>query len=223
MCKSTFLAGTGLRNRLSQARSGRSLSGERTLVGSGGINAAPLSPLADAGPLCRMGVQALSDAYRARTLSPVEVTAACLDRAEVTQQRFDAFTLELVDPALRAVAAEGDAITLADYLDAVATRSAFGAAMDALLDRHDVLLSPAVAVPPFAAGVEVPPGSGLARWTDWASFSYPLNLCMAPACVAPCDGYRAALQFVAARGGDARALAAAAAWTVLDQDSQTPG
>ena len=108
-----------------------------------------------------------------------------------------------VDPGLREVAACGAAIPLTDYLDATSRRAEFGAAMDALLTRFDLLVSPAVAVPPFAAGAEVPPGSGMARWTEWAGFSYPINLSQQPACVA------AGLQFVAARGHDHLALRAA--------------
>ena len=115
--------------------------------------------------------------------------------------------LAAVEPGLREIAEQGAAIPLTDYLDAVVRRAEFGAAMDALLDRYDLLVSPAVAVPPFAAGAEVPPGSGLARWTEWAGFSYPLNLSQQPACVA------AGLQFVAARGHDYFALRAAAAGT----------
>ena len=115
----------------------------------------------------------------------------------------------LIDPGLAEIAARGAEITLFEYLDAVAARAEFGAAMDALLDRFDLLVSPAVAVPPFAAGVEVPPGSGLGRWTEWAGFSYPLNLSQQPATVA------AGLQFVAPRGHDHRALRAAGAWEEL--------
>ncbi len=117
--------------------------------------------------------------------------------------------LAAVEPGLRDIARQGAAIPLTDYLAATARRAEFGAGMDALLDRFDLLVSPAVAVPPFAAGAEVPPGSGLARWTEWAGFSYPLNLSQQPACV------MARLQFVAARGHDYLALRAAAAWTGL--------
>ena len=123
--------------------------------------------------------------------------------------------LAAVDPGLREVAELGAAIPLTAYLDAVMRRAEFGAAMDALLTRHDLLVSPAVAVPPFAAGAEVPPGSGLARWTGWAGFSYPINLSQQPACVVPAGS--ASLQFVSARGYDFLALQTAAAWTALSR------
>jgi aspartyl-tRNA(Asn)/glutamyl-tRNA(Gln) amidotransferase subunit A len=74
-------------------------------------------------------------------------------------------------------------------------------------------------VRPFAAGAEVPEGSGLTRWTQWAGFSYPVNLAQAPACVIPSGlavmGVPAALQIIGPRGGDGRVLAIAAACEAL--------
>ena len=124
-----------------------------------------------------------------------------------------------IDPGLREVAREGAAIPLADYLAAVSRRAAFGAAMDGLMETLDLIVSPAVAVPPFAAGRETPEGSGMTRWVEWAGFSYPINLWQAPACVVPCG--RTAplamlgLQFIAPRGRDELALAAARAWETM--------
>ena len=127
--------------------------------------------------------------------------------------------LPLVDPGLVAMAEAGARVSLPDYLDATSRRAAFGAAIDALFEEHDVLASPAAAVMPFAAGAEVPPDSGLRSWIDWAGFSYPVNLAQAPACVVPCadgaPGPPPGIQFVAPRGQDARALAAAAAFLGL--------
>ena len=114
-----------------------------------------------------------------------------------------------MDPGLVEVAAAGAAIPLADYLAAMTRRAGFGAAMDALMADHDVLLSPAVAIRPPPAGSEVPPGSGMTRWTDWAGFSYPINLWQAPATVMPTRTPMVGLQVVAARGQDAIAFAAA--------------
>ena len=121
--------------------------------------------------------------------------------------------LDRVDPGLRAVAAAGRAIPVADFVLATQRRVAFGTAMDALLERFSLLLSPATAVAAFAAGEEVPPGSGLGRWTEWAGFSYPINLSQQPACSLPCgwtgDGRPIGLQLIGPRGADARVLAAA--------------
>jgi amidase/aspartyl-tRNA(Asn)/glutamyl-tRNA(Gln) amidotransferase subunit A len=121
-----------------------------------------------------------------------------------------------IDPGFLEIAAEGSRYTAADLLDAHARRAAFGAAFDALLDSVDLVVSPGVAVLPFAAGAEVPPGSGLTRWTQWAGFSFPVNLAQSPACVLPCgrapDGLPLSIQVIGPRGADDRVLAAAAAF-----------
>ena len=63
---------------------------------------------------------------------------------------------------------------------------------------------------PFAVGNEVPPGSGLGRWVEWAGFSFPINLSQQPAAVVPCGRSRAGLpiglQIIAGRGADGRVL-----------------
>ncbi len=123
--------------------------------------------------------------------------------------------LDRVDPGLRAVADEGRVISAADYVLATQRRVAFGVAMDALLERYGFLISPATAVAAFAAGEEVPPGSDLGRWTEWAGFSYPINLSQQPACSLHCgwtgDGRPIGLQLVGPRGADAHVIAAASA------------
>jgi len=118
-----------------------------------------------------------------------------------------------MDPGLLAIAAEGARLSAPTLALAHRDRAVFGARLDALLAEHALLLSPAVAVPPFAVGEEVPPGSGLARWTGWAGFSYPVNLGQHPACTLPCGrtaaGLPIGLQIVGPRGADDRVLAAA--------------
>lgn len=121
-----------------------------------------------------------------------------------------------LDPGLQAIVAAGDAFGAVRYLQAMAARADFGRAMDALLDRMDLVVSPATAVPPFAAGVEVPPGSGMARWMEWAGFSFPINLSQQPAVTVPCGataaGLPVGLQIVGARGRDSEVLGFAAAF-----------
>lgn len=115
-----------------------------------------------------------------------------------------------LDPGLQEVVAAGGRITALAYNEATGRRAAFGRAMDELAARFDVLVSPAAAVLPFAAGHEVPPGSGLGRWVEWAGFSFPINLSQQPAAVVPCGRSRAGLpiglQMIAGRGEDARLL-----------------
>lgn len=114
------------------------------------------------------------------------------------------------DPGFQEIAEAGLRIGAADYIRASSARATFGIAMDAALARYDALVSPGAAIPPFTAGLEVPEGSGLARWTEWAGFSYPINMTQQPAAVIPAgktdDGRPIGLQIVGARGEDARVL-----------------
>lgn len=121
----------------------------------------------------------------------------------------------LVDPGFRAAAEEGRHLTATDLLQAQVTRARFGAAMDALLSEVDVVISPATAIPAFDVGCDVPPDCGMRRWTEWTSFSHPLNLSGQPACVVPCGvtqaGLPIGLQIIGPRGEDARVLSVAKA------------
>jgi amidase/aspartyl-tRNA(Asn)/glutamyl-tRNA(Gln) amidotransferase subunit A len=125
-----------------------------------------------------------------------------------------------IDPGLAQAAATGATYKAVDHIHAGQARVAFGRAMDALFDRFDLIVSPATAIAAFAAGHEVPPNSGLGRWTEWAGFSYPINLSQQPACSTPCgftaDGRPVGLQMIGPRGDDARVLAAATAFAALD-------
>jgi amidase/aspartyl-tRNA(Asn)/glutamyl-tRNA(Gln) amidotransferase subunit A len=129
---------------------------------------------------------------------------------------------ELLDPGFVAVAERGLAYTAVDRMQAEVARARFGAKMDQLLQAHDFVLSPAVAVPPFAAGADVPAGSGMQTWTDWAGFSYPVNLSQQPAISVPCGMTRAGLpvglQIIGARGADAAVLSAALTYEQMFPD-----
>lgn len=125
----------------------------------------------------------------------------------------------VVDPGLIEAAAVGAAYNVVDYARAQQRRVAFGQAMDAMLERFDLLVSPATAIPAFGAGLEVPAGSGLGRWVEWAGFSYPINLSQQPACSTPygltANGRPIGLQLIGPRGADGRVLAAAEAFAEL--------
>lgn len=123
-----------------------------------------------------------------------------------------------IDPGLLDAARDGGKMT-AGLVSAQMRRAEFGSAMDRLLHEYDVLVSPATAVAAFEAGHEVPPGSGMTRWTDWAGFSFPINLSQQPAVVIPCgltaDGRPVGIQLVGARGEDSRLLSIADALAQL--------
>lgn len=117
----------------------------------------------------------------------------------------------VLDPALALAASEAASMSAVRYVDVASRRAAYGAEMDANLERFDLLISPAVAVLPFEAGRLVPAGSDMQQWFDWAGFNYPINLSQQPALVLPlgssADGRPIGLQLVGARGRDEELLA----------------
>jgi aspartyl-tRNA(Asn)/glutamyl-tRNA(Gln) amidotransferase subunit A len=119
-----------------------------------------------------------------------------------------------LDAGLQEVCREGAAKSALDYLGAVDTRMALGVQMGRFHETYDLLLTPAVPIPAFAAGVEVPPGGEHKRWTGWTPFTYPFNLTQQPAASVPCGvtdaGLPVGAQLVAARHGDELVLRASA-------------
>lgn len=118
-----------------------------------------------------------------------------------------------IDPGLGRVWDRGEAYSAVEYLRARDVAAQVGITMGELHREVDVLLTPAVAVPPFAAGEEVPPGSGLERWPQWAGFSFPFNMSQQPAISVPVgtttDGLPVGLQIVGPRHRDDLVLAVA--------------
>jgi len=81
---------------------------------------------------------------------------------------------------------------------------------------YDLLVTPTLPRSAFEAGVEVPAGSGMRRWTEWTPFSYPFNLTQQPAASVPCgrtaSGLPIGLHVVGPRHSDALVLRAARAY-----------
>lgn len=122
----------------------------------------------------------------------------------------------LIDPGLVEVAEAGSAYTLFDYLSAMKQRESIGTAMNLFMEDYDLLLTPTLPLPAFAAGREQPEGNDHARWVDWTPFSYPFNLTRQPAASIPCgltaDGLPAGLQIVGRLYADGLVLRAARAY-----------
>jgi aspartyl-tRNA(Asn)/glutamyl-tRNA(Gln) amidotransferase subunit A len=124
----------------------------------------------------------------------------------------------LLDPCLARVVHEARELRLDDYLSANADRVALGAALREFHERFDLLVTPAVAVAPFAANRIAPESLGDvgSDWTRWASFSYPFNLTQQPAASVPCgwttSGLPVGLQLVGRMHDDWRVLRAARAF-----------
>ncbi len=133
--------------------------------------------------------------------------------------RFDDTARALIDPGLREVAEQGRQFSLLDYLAAVSRREAIGVEMNRFHQTYDLLLTPALPIPAFEAGLEQPPGDDPDRWVNWTPFSYPFNLSQQPAASVPCGltaaGLPAGLQIVGPSHADALVLRASRAYEGL--------
>ena len=124
----------------------------------------------------------------------------------------------MLDPGLARIAREATALSLDDYLDAIAARGRLGATMREFHTRYDLLVTPSVGVPPLAAGRLTPEGMDDVGCdgTRWASFSYPFNLTQQPAASVPCGftstGLPVGLQIVGRMHDDRQVLRAARAF-----------
>ncbi|MBQ0829090.1 amidase [Streptomyces tagetis] len=128
-------------------------------------------------------------------------------------QRLGAARREELEPALRELCRQGAGRSALDYLAAVDVRRELGRRMGLFHETYDLLVTPTVPVTAFAAGAEVPRGSGHRRWTGWTPFTYPFNLTGQPAVTVPVGtdeaGLPVGLHLVAARHHDALPLRAA--------------
>ena len=121
-----------------------------------------------------------------------------------------------LDPGFAEVAREGMAIDLARYVDAESLRIDLAIRFTKFLENYDVLITPQLPITAFDAGLEVPAGRGMRRWTEWTPFTYPFNLTGHPAATVPCGfdskGLPIAFQVVGHRHADAIVLRAARAY-----------
>jgi aspartyl-tRNA(Asn)/glutamyl-tRNA(Gln) amidotransferase subunit A len=90
-----------------------------------------------------------------------------------------------------------------------------------LFEKYDLLLTPTIACPPFAIGLDNPThiaGTAVAAY-GWIPFTYPFNLTGHPAASVPCgfthDGLPVGLQIVGRRFDDVTVLRASAAFERL--------
>jgi aspartyl-tRNA(Asn)/glutamyl-tRNA(Gln) amidotransferase subunit A len=122
----------------------------------------------------------------------------------------------LVDPPLLDLAEPGFRLTALDYRQLEQAREHFGRRMAMLHAKYDLLITPQLAIAPFAAGHEVPPESQMERWWEWSPFTYPFNLTQQPAAAVPCgfatSGLPVSMQIVGAKYSDALVLRAAYAY-----------
>ena len=126
-----------------------------------------------------------------------------------------------MDPGLVRVVRRGMDYSAVDFVQARNARLDFYEKVRRFFQRYDLLLTPATAVPAFAAGQVAPePGAtDLADMLAWTPFSYPFNATGHPAASVPCgftaDGLPIGLQIVGRLHEDQLVLQAAAAYERL--------
>ena len=123
-----------------------------------------------------------------------------------------------LDPSLVKFIRRGGAVSTRDYVLAMDRARAYWHEAQTFLQRFDLLLTPTVAVAPFAAGQPAPreiagqPISVL----GWMPFTFPFNLTGQPAASVPAgfteDGLPVGLQIIGRRNADRTVLAASAAY-----------
>ena len=120
------------------------------------------------------------------------------------------------DPNLLAGAKAGLRYTLQDLVDAQVVRRDLTLAWNLFFEKYDLLLTPTVAVQPFEAGTNLPPGPDGKPNTMWSPYTPQFNLTRHPAATVPCGlsrlGLPVGLQIASAHYKDALVLRAAAAF-----------
>ncbi len=136
---------------------------------------------------------------------------------------------DLLEPSFRKMAEDGTAITLADYMSAMAGCVSYGSALRRFMEDYDFIITPTTATPAFEAGLLSPRGDDGKAWLDWSPFTYPFNMTQQPAASINCgftsDGLPVGLQIVGRMFDDAGVLAASAAYeaAVPLHDKAPPG
>ena len=116
----------------------------------------------------------------------------------------------LLDPGLVDDARRAERLTALDMFYALEKRARLTEQLEHFNQRYHLVMTPSIAVPPFALHHDVPPGSGMRDWAEWSPFSYPFNLSQQPAASVPCgftpQGLPVGFQLAAGKHDDARIL-----------------
>lgn len=122
----------------------------------------------------------------------------------------------VTDPDFAAEATLGGQLSNLDVQRLVLRRGELGSTMRQFMQRYDLLVTPAVALPAFEARPAGHTPFRAESMLGWTPFSYPFNLTQQPACTIPCgvtgDGLPIGLQIVGPMFADGLVLRAARAY-----------
>ncbi|MGI8577001.1 MAG: amidase [Nocardioidaceae bacterium] len=134
-------------------------------------------------------------------------------------QPYGGEALERVDPGLRRAVERGSGVSAAAFLNATAVRMELGSRMGSFHQTYDVLVTPTMPIPAFAAGQDAPDGWRSRDWGSWTPYTYPFNLTQQPALSVPCgftsQGLPVGMQIVGARHADSLVLRVGQAYQAL--------
>jgi Asp-tRNA(Asn)/Glu-tRNA(Gln) amidotransferase A subunit family amidase len=123
---------------------------------------------------------------------------------------------ELLDPAVVEILQGTLQGTVVEYYSKVFARYELREKVRQFFKSYDLLLTPTLPVPPFGAGVDVPPELPERSIVSWVYYTYPFNLTGNPAASIPCgftgDGLPVGLQMVTGANSETDLLRAAAAF-----------
>eukprot|EP01037_Dinobryon_pediforme_P016557 gene16557-16737_t len=168
--------------------------------------------------LARLGASVQEDAIRlpGGLLHDVLQPIAFTEQAAAVNVR-DATAFEGCEPEYMDVLLKGRGYSGVDYIEASYRRGALRGQFVNLFQSCDILVTPTVAVPAFAAGtlgVSQIDGKTVDAHLGWSPFTWPINLVGLPAATIPCgfsrDGLPIGLQIIAPWLNEQRILTVAA-------------
>jgi len=145
------------------------------------------------------------------TMVLAETAAPLIDAMEEWEDK--------IDPPLARLVDYGKDVSAMDYVKATFQRKEFWEKVYKFFKKYDLLLTPTLAVPPFAIEEGMGPraidGKNVSI-LGWMAFTFPFNLTGQPAASVPCgwtrEGLPVGLQIIGRRFDDVTVLRAAAAF-----------
>lgn len=119
--------------------------------------------------------------------------------------------LQRLEPDLLDLVVSARDLTAAHLQGAQDVARAHCQAMQRFHRDHDLLVTPTLPMPAFAAGLNTPDPARFPRWYDWTPLTWPFNLSRQPAASVPCGlahGLPVGLQVVGPLFGEALVLRA---------------